>query len=190
LAVLRYTEDEGYVTDRTKRFEAAALPHLDAAYNLARWLLRDDQNARDVVQEAYLRAFRFYDGFNGDDARPWLLRIVRNASYTWLHDSGRDAHNFEFDEERHSQEQASDDARERGNPEQLLLQKIEASRIDAAIEELPLAFREVLILREMDEMPYAEIAQVLAIPVGTVMSRLARARALLRAALTAQNEER
>jgi len=177
------------VTDRTKRFEAATLPHLDAAYNLARWLLRDDQNARDVVQEAYLRALRFFDGFNGGDARPWLLRIVRNASYSWLHDSGRHADAVEFDEDRHSQEQASDGALCRDSPEQLLLQKIEAIRIDAAIEDLPLAFREVLILREMDELSYEEIAQVVAIPVGTVMSRLARARALLRAALCAERGE-
>ena len=178
------------MTDRTKRFEAAALPHLDAAYNLARWLLRDDQNARDVVQEAYLRAFRFFDGFNGGDARPWLLRIVRNASYTWLHDSGRDVDAVEFDEERHSPVGVCDVAQDRDNPEQLLLQKIETSRIDAAIERLPLVFREVLILREMDEMSYEQIARVVAVPVGTVMSRLARARALLRAALSARNEER
>lgn len=178
------------MTDRKKRFEAAALPHLDAAYNLARWLLRDDQNARDVVQEAYLRAFRFFDGFNGDDARPWLLRIVRNASYSWLHDSGRYTHSVEFDEERHSQEQVSDVAQDRDNPEYLLLQKIETGRVDAVIEKLPLAFREVLILREMDEMSYEQIARIVAIPVGTVMSRLARARALLRATLSAQSKER
>ncbi len=178
------------MTDRTKRFAAVALPHLDAAYNLARWLLRDDQNARDVVQEAYLRAFRFFDGFRGGDARPWLLRIVRNASYTWLQDSGRHADSVEFDEERHGQEHEIAGARSGDNPEQLLLRKIEAGRIDAAIEELPVAYREVLILREMEEMSYDEISQVVAIPVGTVMSRLARARAQLRAALGAPNEER
>jgi len=177
------------VTDKTKRFEAAALPHLNAAFNLARWLLRDDQNARDVVQEAYLRAFRFFDGFRGGDARPWLLGIVRNACYTWLHDSGRSAQDVQFDEERDSQPQEPGFAGAGDNPERLLLQKLESARIDAAIESLPLVFREVLILREIEEMTYEEISQVAAIPLGTVMSRLARARGMLRAALGRPDKE-
>lgn len=177
------------MTDRTRRFEAATLPHLDAAFNLARWLLRDEPSARDVVQEAYLRAFRFFDGFRGGDARPWLLGIVRNACYTWLRDSGRGAECVAFDEERDSQEQAPGMESAVDNPEQLLLQKLERARIDAAIEQLPPVFREVLILREIEEMTYDEISQVVAIPAGTVMSRLARARAMLRAALGRPDKE-
>jgi len=101
------------------------LPHLDAAYNLARWLLKDDQSARDVVQEAYLRAFRFFDGFRGGDARPWVLGIVRNSCYTWLHDLGCDAEFLEFDEERDSQEQVAGFDRADKNPERLLEDKYE-----------------------------------------------------------------
>ena len=173
------------MTDRTKRFEAALLPHLDAAYNLARWLLRDDQNARDVVQDAYLRAFRFFDGLRAGDARPWLLGIVRNACYTCLADSGRRREMIEFDDERDGQVSVPGYVHAENDPEKLLLQKVETARVDAAIEQLPFIFREVLVLREMEEMSYDEISQVALIPVGTVMSRLARARAMLRAALRA-----
>lgn len=169
--------------DRTHRFEAAVLPHLNAAYNLARWLLRDEQSAQDVVQEAYLRAFKFFDGFRGGDARPWLLGIVRNACFTWLGQSGRN--HVEFDEERDSEapEQASN------NPQQLLERKLERAQVNAAIATLSPLFREVLILRELEELSYEEIAQVIDIPVGTVMSRLSRARAMLRAALTPTGKE-
>ena len=173
---------EGRLTDRTKRFEALVLPHLDAAYNLARWLLRDDQGARDVVQEACLRAFRFFDALRGDDARPWLLRIVRNACYTWLRDSRRGVEHVEFDEQRDSGALAADGG-VAGDPEVLLARKIESARVNAAIEGLPAAFREVLVLRAIEELSYEEIAEVAALPLGTVMSRLSRARALLRAAL-------
>jgi len=165
------------------------LPHLDAAYNLARWLLKDDQSARDVVQEAYLRAFRFFDGFRGGDARPWVLGIVRNSCYTWLHDLGCDAEFLEFDEERDSQEQVAGFDRADKNPERLLEDKYERTRINRAIEKLPFIFREVLILREIEELSYEEISRVTVIPVGTVMSRLARARKSLRATLTSSNEE-
>lgn len=175
--------------DRTKQFEALVLPHLNAAYNLARWLLKDDQSARDVVQEACLRAFRYFAGLRGDDARPWLLGIVRNACYTWLHDNGNGREQVEFDEQRDSQEQLAGAAGHDNNPERLLLQKLESARVNAAIERLPLVFREVLILRELEEMSYDEIALVAGIPAGTVMSRLARARGLLRAALAAPDKE-
>ncbi len=166
------------MTDRTRRFEAAALPHLDAAYNLARWLLRDEHHAQDVVQEADLRRFRDCDSFRGTEARPWRLGIVRNICDTWLTNSGQAAEHVEFDEERDSGDDANQD-----NPETLLLQKCERASLDQAIEALSPAFREVLVLRELEDLSYAEIAQVAAIPVGTVMSRLARARALLRTAL-------
>ena len=172
------------MTDRTRRFETAALPHLDAAYNVARWLLRDDHNAQDVVQEAYLRAFRFFDGFRGGDARPWLLGIVRNACYTWMENKRRLGEQIEFDEERDSDTDDLIPSRTADNPETLLMQKLEKKRIDEAINALPPAFREVLILRELEDLSYEEIAQVAAIPIGTVMSRLARARAILRTTLS------
>jgi RNA polymerase sigma factor (sigma-70 family) len=177
------------LTDRTRRFEAIVLPHLNAAYNLARWLLRDDSSAQDVVQEACLRAFRFFDGFRGDDARPWLLGIVRNSCYTWLREQKRPGEHVEFDDERDSG--AIDPALSRAmdNPEALLLRKLDQAQVNKAIENLPPAFREVLVLRELEELTYEEIAQVSAIPIGTVMSRLARARALLRAALTPTGEK-
>lgn len=180
------------MNERTRRFEIATLPHLHAAYNLARWLLGDDQGAQDVVQEAYLRAFKYFDGFHGGEARPWLLGIVRNACYSWLRDTGRSRDFLEFDEERDSEaaEAAGLDGHHAGdNPETLLLQHLENARVDAAIQKLPPIFREVLILRELEELPYEDIARVAGIPPGTVMSRLSRARAMLRAELSHPKEE-
>lgn len=175
-------------TDRTRRFEAAVLPHLDAAYNLARWLLRDEQSAQDVVQEAYLRAFRFFDGFRGDqDARPWLLGIVRNSCFTWLRERGREP--VEFDEERDSDQRDPALYEATDGPERLLERKLERAQVNAAVATLTPLFREVLILREIEAMSYDEIAQVMGIPVGTVMSRLSRARSMLRTALAAADKE-
>lgn len=175
-------------TDRTRRFEAAVLPHLDAAYNLARWLLRDEQSAQDVVQEAYLRAFRFFDGFRGDqDARPWLLGIVRNSCFTWLRERGREP--VEFDEERDSEQRDPALCEAIDGPERLLERKLERAQVNAAVATLTPLFREVLILRELEAMSYDEIAQVAGIPVGTVMSRLSRARSMLRTALAAADKE-
>lgn len=173
--------------DRTRRFEAAVLPHLDAAYNLARWLLRDDQSAQDVVQDAYLRAFRFFDGFRGGDARPWLLGIVRNACFDWLGDKNRG--HVEFDEARDSGGTDSEPEPAGNDPQRLLERKLERARVNAAIATLPPLFREVLVLRELEELSYEEIAQVAGIPAGTVMSRLSRARAMLRAALSPTGKE-
>ena len=175
--------------DRTRRFEAAALPHLNTAYNLARWLVRDEHNAQDVVQDAYLRAFRFFDGFRGGDARPWLMGIVRNTCFSWLREHGHGPEQVEFDEERDSDSFDPTINRADDNPEALLMKKLESSRINAAIEQLPPVFREALILRELEEMSYEEIAQIAGIPIGTVMSRLSRARRLLRAALTVEGKE-
>jgi len=152
------------------RFETAVLPHLDAAFNLARWLTRNDADAEDVVQEAYLRAFRFFGGFHGEDGRAWLLEIVRNTSYTWMQRNRSPELNMPLDDE--PREVEGDDL----NPEELLLQKADAQTLRQAVEELPLEFREVLVLRELDEMSYKQIAAVADIPLGTVMSRLARAR--------------
>lgn len=175
--------------DRTRRFEAATLPHLNTAYNLARWLLRDEHNAQDVVQEAYLRAFRFFDGFRGGDARPWLMAIVRNACYSWMREHGHRAEEVEFDEERDGDSMDPTRSRADDNPETLFAKKIESGRVNAAIKKLPPVFREALILRELEDMSYDEIAQIAAIPIGTVMSRLSRARRLLRAALSAVEKE-
>src|SRR5260221_11352873 len=151
-------------------FEKAVLPHLDAAYNLARWLTRNDADAQDVVQEAYLRAFRFFGGFHGEDGRAWLLGIVRNTSYTWMQQNRSAQLNLPLEDELH--EGKSDEL----NREALLLQKADAQMLRQAVEELPVEFREVLVLRELDEMSYKQIAVVADLPLGTVMSRLARAR--------------
>jgi RNA polymerase sigma-70 factor (ECF subfamily) len=176
------------LNERTRRFEAVALPHLNAAYNLARWLLRDDRAAEDVVQEAYLRGFRFFDSFRGGDARPWLLGIVRNRCYSWLEERGHQGETVEFDEERDSLVD-SPAGGGLGDPETLLLRKLDQERIDRAIDSLPPAFREVIVLRELEAMSYEEISVVAGVPAGTVMSRLARARALLRQLLR-QDEEK
>ncbi|MDD5248747.1 MAG: sigma-70 family RNA polymerase sigma factor [Rhodocyclaceae bacterium] len=172
--------DESTLPDKRARFEALALPHLDAAFNLARWLARDDQNARDIVQEAYLRAYAAFDGLRGDNARPWLLAIVRNTCFTWLARNGAASAQVEYDDEIHGATAAQ------GDPETLALRADADRVVDAAIERLPLEFREVIVLRELEDMAYKDIAAVLAIPVGTVMSRLARGRRLLARYLAAE----
>ncbi len=171
--------DDSPLPTRRKRFEALALPHLDAAFNLARWLARDTNDASDVVQEAYLRAFESFDGMRGDNARPWLLAIVRNTYITWLARNKPMGGPVFYEEEIHGQPNPED------NPEWLALRADDQHCVDAAIERLPVEFREVVVLRELEDMSYKEIATVLAIPVGTVMSRLARGRRLLAAYLTA-----
>ncbi|MEI6115353.1 MAG: sigma-70 family RNA polymerase sigma factor [Burkholderiales bacterium] len=167
------------MTERTKKFEAIALPHLNSAFNLARWLVRDDHDAQDIVQEAYLRGLRYFDSFQGEDARPWLLGIVRNTCYTWLRARGQMPEIVEFDDDRDS---VGADAPS-GDPETLLMKKQEVGRINGALECLSTVFREVVVLRELEGLSYTEIATVTDVPVGTVMSRLSRARALLRVAL-------
>jgi RNA polymerase sigma-70 factor (ECF subfamily) len=159
-------------------FEQAVLPHLDAAYNLARWLTRNEQDAQDAVQEAYLRAFRFFPGFRGGDARAWLMKIVRNTCYTWLHASRPLQDAAEFDENL-----SPPDSRV-PNPEEVVLRNDSATLVRRALEELPPHFREVLILRELEGMSYREIAEITGMPAGTVMSSLSRARGRLRQALT------
>lgn len=174
----------GIPVERARQFEAIALPHLDAAYNLARWLLRDPQAADDVVQEAYLRALRYFGSFRGDNPKPWLLGIVRNVCYTWLHENRGAMQVLEFDEDRDGGEQDLAPDRNTDNPEQLLSRKQDGIALNAAIERLPATFREVLILRELEELSYNDIARIVGIPTGTVMSRLSRARALLRGHLS------
>jgi RNA polymerase sigma-70 factor (ECF subfamily) len=160
--------------DRRARFEALALPHLDAAVNLARWLTRSPADADDVVQDAMLRAFRAFDGFRGGDIRPWLLTIVRNCSRTAMGHVKRRGHvpiDDAVGETLTFAGPSPEDASARGD---------ERRKLDAVIAGLPEEFREVLVLREMEDLSYREIAAVTEAPIGTVMSRLARARSLLR----------
>ena len=166
------------------RFEAVALIHLDATYNLARWLVRDPHIAQDMVQEAYLRALKYYATFRGGDIRPWLLSIVRNTCYTWLQQDSQRRYDVDFNEERDSENMSLFNVQGESNPETLLLCKQEDAKVNSAINALPAIFREVLILRELEELSYEDIAIVANIPPGTVMSRLARARAMLRNSLT------
>jgi RNA polymerase sigma-70 factor (ECF subfamily) len=165
---------------RRSRFESVVLPHLDAAYSLARWLTRNDADAADVVQEAMLRAFRYFDSYREGDARSWVLRIVRRTCYSWL-ERNRPADivpleaDAELDEEVAAPAAAS-------NTEALLQSRSDLRRLDALIEALPAPLREVVVLRELNELGYREIAEVTGVPVGTVMSRLHRARSALRRA--------
>jgi RNA polymerase sigma factor (sigma-70 family) len=156
--------------DKLGRFEQAVLPHLDSAYNLARWLMRNDHDAEDLVQEACLRALKSFEGFRGGDLRAWLLAIVRNSCYTWLEQNRRQEFTTVFDEEIHTAEEHSH------SPEALLLESADARRVRDALDDLPPEFREAIVLRELEGMSYKEIAGLCGIPVGTVMSRLARAR--------------
>lgn len=157
-------------SSQLRDFERRIMPHLDAAYSLARFLMRNDQDAEDVVQEACLRAFRFYEGFRGENSRAWFLKIVRNTSFTALQRARSDEADIVFDEELHSDEAGQIDVG--GQLDRELDRKI----VRAAIEELPAEFREVITLRELEDCSYKEIADIANIPVGTVMSRLARAR--------------
>jgi RNA polymerase sigma-70 factor (ECF subfamily) len=163
---------------RLRQFEQAILPHMDAAYNLARWLTRNDHDAEDIAQEAYLRAFKFFGSFQGANAHSWLLTIVRNTCYTWFRENRPQDLTTSFDENIHSIEADPFD------PEKLLLQSESGQLLKRALEDLPLEFREVLILRELEGLSYKEIAVIAGIPPGTVMSRLARARSRLKQCLT------
>ena len=146
------------------------MPHLDAAYNLARWLTRNEADAQDMVQEAYLRALRFFGGFHGTDARAWVLTIVRNTCYTWLKRNRSQELSGDFEEAVLTKESDEPD------PEVSHVLKVRSQLINEAIEKLPIEFREVVILRELEELSYKEIAAITGIPIGTVMSRLSRAR--------------
>ena len=163
------------------RFEETVLPHLDAAYTLARHLLRNEQDAEDVVQDAYLRAVRHFGGYRGGNMRAWLLTIVRHTCYSWLRRHKQDAGATEFDETVHGDLRTADD------PEAEMLRGALREALDQAIEGLPVEFREVVILRDVQGLSYAEIAEVVGIPVGTVMSRLSRARQRLQRALPVED---
>ena len=165
--------------DGQARFAASVLPHLDAAYNLARWLVRDAHDAQDVVQDALVRALRHFDGFRGGDPRPWLLAIVRNAAFAWL--GARRPGDVEVPDDE--LDAALADGAPPSDPESLAIRRAERREIDAAIAALPIAFREAVVLRELEELSYRDIARITDVPIGTVMSRLSRARHLLAVAL-------
>jgi RNA polymerase sigma-70 factor (ECF subfamily) len=165
-------------TDERELFERELLSHMDAAYNLARWLTRDDHDAEDLVQSAYLRALKFFRAKGATNSRAWLLMIVRNTCYTWLGQKRAHGTAVAFDEEIHSSVSDTDD------PEKLLLSADQQQSVQRAVEELPLELREVIVLREMEGLSYKEIATIAEIPLGTVMSRLARARDRLRKSLS------
>jgi RNA polymerase sigma-70 factor (ECF subfamily) len=166
----KHEEPDQSPTEELMSFEAAMLPHLDAAHNLARWLLRNEQDAQDVVQEAYLRAFRSFSGFHGTNGRAWLLTIVRNTSYTLLKKNRAVDFTTPFDEEIHAT------GHESVSPATILEHCEDAELIREAMDELPAEFREILALRHQEGLSYKEIADIAQIPLGTVMSRLARAR--------------
>ncbi|MGB8339068.1 MAG: sigma-70 family RNA polymerase sigma factor [Burkholderiales bacterium] len=176
------------MVDRT-RFEKLTLPYLDATLNLARWLTRNDQDAYDVVQDAYLRAFKFFDGFDGDNARVWLLAIVRNACFDWMTRNSRKemvaVDNFEeFIETTFTAEE------DQTNPLAILVEKSTTALVQQSKESLPMVYREALVMHAIEGLSYKEIAFIANIPLGTVMSRLARARALMRTELQQKFKEK
>jgi len=164
------------------------MAHLDAAYNLARWLARDERDAEDVVQEACLRAFRFYASFRGGNARAWLLAIVRNTYYTWLEKNRAQALNVEFTDDTVAAVDY-DMATTADSVEKLLQEDDTRQLVRRALERIPAEFREVIVLRELEDLSYREIAEIADIPLGTVMSRLSRARKLMLQALKELDQE-
>jgi RNA polymerase sigma-70 factor (ECF subfamily) len=165
------------VPDEAGGLAELLLSHLDSAYNLARWLVRNPEDAEDLVQESYLRAFRYAGGFRGGDARAWLLTIVRNTAYRWLRKTRAHEIATPFDEAIHRSDIETSD------PEQLLLREADERLVANTLNDLPVRFREILVLRELEELSYKEIGLVLGMPIGTVMSTLSRARRRFRQAL-------
>lgn len=165
--------------EKLRRFEEQISPHLKSAYNLARWLTRSHEDSEDIVQEAFLRAFSAFENFRGEDGKPWLLAIVRNTSMTWLKRNRTGVATIAF-------EQALEDPVERSpDPEEGLLISCDREQVRQALEQLPLEFREAVILREMEGLSYKEISATIGVPIGTVMSRLSRGRDWLRRILSA-----
>ena len=179
-AVVKQREESRDQNEDLGSFEAVMMPHLDAAHNLARWLLRNEQDAQDVVQEAYLRAFKSFGGFRGSNGRAWLLTIVRNTSYTLLKKNRAVDLTTTFDEEMHAS------CHESVSPATILEHAEDAELIREAMDELPTEFREIMALRHQEGLSYKEIADIVQIPPGTVMSRLARARSKLKEYLAAR----
>ncbi len=170
--------------DKLARFEETIMPHLDAAYNLARWLTRNEHDAEDMAQEALLRAFKFFGDFRGANGRAWLLTIVRNTCYTWLQQNRARETTSPFDEEIHTSESSILD------PAVLALKSGDSEALKNALAELPVEFREVVVLRELEGLSYKEIADIANVPLGTVMSRLARARERLKQLLSSPPKEK
>jgi len=170
---------------KARRFEQTIMPHLDAAYNLARWLTRNDSDAQDVVQDACLRAFKYFDSFQGENPSAWLLAIVRNTCFTWMRrnrPSEEVAGTEPIDEDGADQAEPLLGGGSRAlatDPETLLIQGRDRTQVNELVATLPAEFREVIVLREIEDLSYREIADVVGIPIGTVMSRLSRARKLL-----------
>ena len=165
--------------EKLRRFEEQISPHLKSAYNLARWLTRSHEDAEDVVQEAFLRAFSAFESFRGEDAKPWLLTIVRNTSLTWLKRNRNAGATISFEEATQGPSESSPD------PEEILLISCDREQVRQALEQLPLDFREAIVLREMEGLSYKEISATIGVPLGTVMSRLSRGRDWLKRILSA-----
>jgi len=164
-------------SERLTQFEQLMLPHMAAAYNLARWLTRQEQDANDVTQEAMLRAFTYFKGYHGGDPRAWLLAIVRNTCYTWLRKNRSHEFSTSFDLDLHDTEDPA------ASPEQVAVQTADREVLRKAFAEIPLEYREILVLRELEGLSYREICGVTDLPMGTVMSRLSRARGRLQRVL-------
>lgn len=187
-------KEEKRLPNSSKRaqFERVVLPHLNAAYNLARWLTRNDHDAQDVLQESCARALQYLDGFRGGNAKSWLLTIVRHTCYTWFEQNRPAVSTMVFDEQVHSPSGHGRYTSSGGlllGPEDLLQQKQEQRQVQTWLEELPMEFREVMVLRELEGLSYKEIGEIAAIPIGTVMSRLSRARDLLQKRLNGALDE-
>jgi RNA polymerase sigma factor (sigma-70 family) len=176
--------------DRRRRFELVALPHLDAAHNLALWLAGNASDAEDVVQDAYLRAYRYFDSFQGGNFRVWLLAIVRNAFITWVKENRSERMMFVPDTPvaKNADKEETMWGSQPRDPESLLLESIDSQALGRLMEHLPAEYREVLLLREVEDLAYKEIAEVTGVPIGTVMSRLSRARLSMRQRWLAQAE--
>jgi RNA polymerase sigma-70 factor (ECF subfamily) len=179
--VLHYFSRHLNTTDQSP-FEQIVLPHLDSAYNVARWLTGNERDAEDVTQEGCLRAFKFFSTFRGGDARAWLLTIIRRTAWTWLRRNRRFEDSVEFDDDLHGGENLAE------SPEVSLVRAGDVETVRQALETLPVLFREVLVLRELEGCSYKEIADIAGVPVGTVMSRLARARRQLQSAFATRAE--
>ncbi len=164
--------------NKLSQFEETILPHLDAAYNLARWIMSNDQDAEDMVQESYLRAFKYFAGYQGGNSRSWLLTIVRNTCYTWLRQNRAQALTVDLDDEVYTSES------DMLNPEVFLQDTNSHQMVRRALAKLPAESRELIVLREMEGLSYKEIANITRIPIGTVMSRLARSRQRLKECLS------
>ncbi|MBN3786872.1 sigma-70 family RNA polymerase sigma factor [Burkholderia sp. Ac-20353] len=170
-----------------RRFEVLMVPHMRSAYNLARWLARNDQDAQDIVQEAYIRAFRFIDRFDGDDARAWLLCIVRNTFYTLYRQHKRlAAESLSCDDDAYAPELSDEGL---FSPETLMMRDQDREHVVSALDSLSVEHREVIVLRELEELSYKEIASIVGVPIGTVMSRLGRGRRQLAAILVHAGQE-